>query len=288
MKKSIIGITGLSLVMVFALSCGSKKDPKVIATGCSIDHADKVKGNRYIGVLAGIVGKGKMVKVLVNDNKYILRFNMKTKFNGETATDKKSLKGKVMPLKKKGGFCVIADYKKADDGIPVLTSLEVTKTKTMWKRKKMKGELSGSEFVTLAQNGLPANAELIDVREPFEVAKDQGIGVLGAKNIPLGKLPGKVSELDKSKKYYFFCPGGERAEIARDILAQNRIYPYFMYARIKGDGNGGLIIAERDASASYSLTSEQIESIKSGEKSSTSVQTSSSGGAPAIGGAEGC
>lgn len=291
MRKKIAIASSVLFIMTVALSCGpSKSDPKIIASGCSIDHADKVKENRYIGVLAGIVGKGKMVKILVNDNKYILRYNMETKFDGEAATDKKGLKKKVMPLKKKKGFCVIADFKPSNDGIHVLKSLEVTQTKTMWSRKSIKGELRGGEFVNLAQNGLAPNAELIDVREPFEVANDPGIQVLGAKNIPLGELPGKISELDKTKKYYIFCPGGERAEIARDILAQNHIYPYFMYARIKGDGNGGIIIAERDQSASYTLTASDIESIKSGKKASLGSKTSSSGASAgaAIGGTEGC
>ncbi len=278
----------LAIVAGFLASCGpAKDDPKLISSECKV-HADKVQSNRYIGILAGAVGKGKMVKLIVNDNKYVIRYNKNTKVNGTEIKDKDGIKALIMPLKKEMGKCAIVDFTTAEDGIPIARTLDVTDTKTSWQRGKLQGEVSGGEFATLAANGLPADVELIDVRETTEVSEDPGMTLLGAKNIPLGSLPGKIKELDKSKKYYFFCPGGERAELARDILAQNKIYPYFMWARVKGDGNGGIEITEKDQSATILLTPEQITSIKEGKKAEGSGGAAASGSKPAISAAEGC
>ena len=64
---------------------------------------------------------------------------------------------------------------------------------------------------------LDANEDLnvIDVREDFEV--EEGM-IPGAIHIPLGSIPEKVNELDKSKEYILVCKGGVRSANACEYL----------------------------------------------------------------------
>lgn len=68
-------------------------------------------------------------------------------------------------------------------------------------------------------NLLDANEDLnvIDVREDFEV--EQGI-IPGAKHIPLGDIPARTEELDKSKAYILVCKGGVRSANACEYLEE--------------------------------------------------------------------
>ena len=61
-------------------------------------------------------------------------------------------------------------------------------------------------------------ALLLDVRENAEVA---AYSVLGAVNIPLGRLRGELETLDRTKKIIIFCAVGVRAYNAARILMQN-------------------------------------------------------------------
>ncbi len=60
-----------------------------------------------------------------------------------------------------------------------------------------------------------ADGQLIDVREPDEVA---GGTLPGAVNIPLGDLPGRVGELDPSKRVVLLCRSGGRSGQAAEFL----------------------------------------------------------------------
>lgn len=64
---------------------------------------------------------------------------------------------------------------------------------------------------------LDANEDLniIDVREEDEVAYGM---IPGAINIPLGEIPNRINELDKSKEYILVCKGGVRSEKAGEYL----------------------------------------------------------------------
>ena len=66
---------------------------------------------------------------------------------------------------------------------------------------------------------LDANEDLnvIDVREDFEV--EHGM-IPGATNIPLGDIPARAAELDKSKAYIVVCKGGVRSANACEYLAE--------------------------------------------------------------------
>ena len=57
--------------------------------------------------------------------------------------------------------------------------------------------------------------QLVDVREPSEVAT----GTLpGAINIPLGQLPSRLAELDRSRRVVLLCRSGARSANAAELL----------------------------------------------------------------------
>lgn len=56
---------------------------------------------------------------------------------------------------------------------------------------------------------------IIDVREAGEVS---GGKIPGAKNIPLGQIALRKSELDKEKNYVVVCQSGNRSKAACGIL----------------------------------------------------------------------
>ncbi|WP_085993136.1 rhodanese-like domain-containing protein [Oceanobacillus senegalensis] len=59
---------------------------------------------------------------------------------------------------------------------------------------------------------------IIDVREDEEVATGK---IPGAKHIPLGQIPDRLEELDKSEHYYMVCRSGGRSGNACQFLIQN-------------------------------------------------------------------
>ena len=82
--------------------------------------------------------------------------------------------------------------------------------------------LTGKSDV-VAPDTIPAEAQVIDVREPFE--NDMG-AVPGAINIPLGSLRAKLNELDRAKTYVTCCAVGLRGYLAERILKQNGFKVY--------------------------------------------------------------
>ncbi len=71
--------------------------------------------------------------------------------------------------------------------------------------------------VTDYQNAVGPGGQLVDVREPDEVAE----GTLpGAINIPLGELPSRLSELDVSRRVALLCRSGGRSTKAAGILTE--------------------------------------------------------------------
>ncbi|CAM2823435.1 rhodanese-like domain-containing protein [Paenibacillus sediminis] len=59
--------------------------------------------------------------------------------------------------------------------------------------------------------------EMIDVREDEEVATGM---IPGAKHIPLGQIPARLDEIDKSGEVIFICRSGRRSEHACEYLQQ--------------------------------------------------------------------
>ena len=77
--------------------------------------------------------------------------------------------------------------------------------------------LTGKSDVVSAE-ALPAEAQLIDVREP---AENESGSIPGAINIRLGDLRSRLDELDKSKTYVTYCAVGLRGYLAERILKQS-------------------------------------------------------------------
>jgi rhodanese-related sulfurtransferase len=62
---------------------------------------------------------------------------------------------------------------------------------------------------------LSPDGQFIDVREPNEVSA----GTLpGTTNIPLGELPGRIEELDQSRRVVLLCRSGGRSTKAAEFL----------------------------------------------------------------------
>ena len=57
---------------------------------------------------------------------------------------------------------------------------------------------------------------LLDVREPHEL---EIAAIKGAKNIPLGEVAERMSELDSAEEMIVFCKRGSRSARAIEILA---------------------------------------------------------------------
>jgi len=62
---------------------------------------------------------------------------------------------------------------------------------------------------------LGSGATLIDVREPAEYAQGH---VPGARLIPMGQLPSRLGELDRSTRVYVVCASGGRSSTMVDVL----------------------------------------------------------------------
>ena len=68
-----------------------------------------------------------------------------------------------------------------------------------------------ADYATALTDG----AQLVDVREPHEVAA----GALPeSTNIPLGELPDRIGELDASKRVVVLCQAGGRSTQAAEFL----------------------------------------------------------------------
>lgn len=72
--------------------------------------------------------------------------------------------------------------------------------------------------VTDYATALGSDGQLIDVREPDEVA---GGTLAGAINIPLGDLPARVGELDPSRRVVLLCRSGGRSTQAAEFLTDS-------------------------------------------------------------------
>ena len=58
-------------------------------------------------------------------------------------------------------------------------------------------------------------AQVIDVREPAEYTAGH---VPGAASIPMGQLPDRLAEIDRSKPVFLICQSGGRSAAMTDVL----------------------------------------------------------------------
>lgn len=64
-------------------------------------------------------------------------------------------------------------------------------------------------------SALGSRATVVDVREPREYADGH---VPGAVNIPMGRLTGRLDEIDRSAPVYVVCATGNRSSAMTDFL----------------------------------------------------------------------
>ncbi|MUV36702.1 UPF0033 protein YrkF [Lentibacillus sp. JNUCC-1] len=63
-----------------------------------------------------------------------------------------------------------------------------------------------------------ADISIIDVREDEEVANGM---IPGARHIPLGEIPHRLSEIDKDKTHYLVCRSGGRSGKASEFMDEH-------------------------------------------------------------------
>ncbi len=74
-------------------------------------------------------------------------------------------------------------------------------------------EITASELEKKLEEGEHVN--MIDVREADEIATGK---IIGAVHIPLGEIPARLDELDKSRPYTLICRSGGRSGRAAEYL----------------------------------------------------------------------
>ncbi|RMG23466.1 MAG: MBL fold metallo-hydrolase [Armatimonadetes bacterium] len=106
------------------------------------------------------------------------------------------------------------------------------------------GRLETVEWADAASAKLACdNAEVIlDVRTPLEYEAGH---LPGAVNIPLGRLPDRIGELDPSKRTLVYCQSGGRSAIATSLLLQ---HGFRSVINLDG-GYGGCVVAGQVAAA---------------------------------------
>lgn len=67
---------------------------------------------------------------------------------------------------------------------------------------------------------VPADAQLIDVREPDEFAE---IHASGAVSIPMSEFTGRIGELDQDRDIYLICRSGGRSGQVAQYLEERGI-----------------------------------------------------------------
>jgi rhodanese-related sulfurtransferase len=72
-------------------------------------------------------------------------------------------------------------------------------------------EIDTAQLATASGSG----ATVVDVREPREYAAGH---VPGAVNIPMGRLTGRLGEIDRSAPVYVVCATGNRSSAMTDVL----------------------------------------------------------------------
>lgn len=77
-------------------------------------------------------------------------------------------------------------------------------------------ELSPAEFCQRWPEGRRGDVTLLDVREPAEL---KVASVEGSVHIPMGTVPGRMSELDPGETFVVMCHGGARSRRVAEHLA---------------------------------------------------------------------
>jgi rhodanese-related sulfurtransferase len=77
----------------------------------------------------------------------------------------------------------------------------------------MAGDMSPQQAAELIRGG---NAQLVDVREPYEHEAGR---IAGALHIELDRLSGEADKLDRERPIVFYCRTGSRSALAAQAFA---------------------------------------------------------------------
>jgi len=107
-------------------------------------------------------------------------------------------------------------------------------TKIVYVPKPRPGEVSIEDFKQIAEQR-PSDKLILDVRDEDEAMYGM---LLGAKNIPEGKIQERLSEIPKDKEIIVHCVTGIRAEMAYSKLKELGYKVRFLNAVIQIDKDG--------------------------------------------------
>jgi rhodanese-related sulfurtransferase len=107
------------------------------------------------------------------------------------------------------------------------------------------------------------DAELIDVREPYEWEAGR---IAGAKHIELEHLAGRSAEIDKDKKVVFQCRVGRRSAMATEAFAASGYEAYNLAGGITAWVEAGLPIEPEDGKVAAHGPGAKIENTDFGTK----------------------
>lgn len=79
-------------------------------------------------------------------------------------------------------------------------------------------KISAKDFIEIKDE-----IEVLDVRGPKEVSKEEREFFPNYTLIPVTELKDEVDTLDKDKTYYVLCRSGQRSTVASGILSENNI-----------------------------------------------------------------
>ncbi len=162
-----------------------------------------------------------------NKDRFPDRKNAPIIFYGEKAKEAANLAvswgykvSRVLPVsfdqwKKSGGATVTGETKKEISYVP----------------KPKPGAIGVEEFEKMAAK-IPANATLIDVRNPDEFKAGS---IKDSLNIPVDSLAQRLKELDKNKELILLCNSGIRAEMAHTVLKEKGVKNRYLDATISFD-----------------------------------------------------
>ncbi|MEZ2122729.1 MULTISPECIES: rhodanese-like domain-containing protein [unclassified Corynebacterium] len=73
---------------------------------------------------------------------------------------------------------------------------------------------------SVSPTDVPANAQLIDVRETTEFAEGHAVGAV---NIPMSEIVGRLDELDQDRELYIICLSGGRSAQVCEYLGHRGV-----------------------------------------------------------------
>jgi len=107
--------------------------------------------------------------------------------------------------------------------------------KVVYVPKPKAGSIPVKEFAAFSK-GIPANVQIIDVRNKEEIEETGAIK--GALNIPAGDVADRLAEIPKDKELVLYCSTGARSEMTYNVLKEKGYKVRFLDATITNHKDG--------------------------------------------------